>query len=394
MKILQVASKVPYPVNDGGRGGIFNITSQFIRGGAEVHFAAPKINANDADGFGRLVSLHLLDVDPTTRVKGAILNLVSDRPYNIAKYYSQASLQQLTELARLHRFDIVHIDSLHMAAYGIALGKSFGTPICLREHNVDSEIIRHFKEQTRNPFLRLYADMQLKRLMRYESDVVQRFDMVVPISEVDKGKLQRLAPGMKATVIPGGVDTDALRYRPATTSDSVAFLTNYDWLPNRDSVQYYMKEILPRLVRLKPRIRTILVGKDTERFKAANDSTSVEVKGYIDDLNDLPTLSGVAVVPLRIGSGMRIKILELMSLGVAVVSTALGVEGIDVTNGQHVLIADDPQGFAEAVTRLLDSPEERLRIARNARTLVERSYSWNSVGDRFLQCYRSLINGQ
>ena len=394
MKILQIASKVPYPVNDGGRGGIFNITHQFLKGGAEVHFAAPRVNANDADGFSKLVALHLLDVDPTNRVTGALRNLMTEQPYNTAKYYSDASLRQLQEIVRQHRFDIIHVDSLHMAAYGIALGRLFGIPISLREHNVDSEIMRHFKEQTRNPLLRWYADIQLQKLVRYEAATVQKFGMVVPISEIDKEKLARRAHAMKATVIPAGVDTHALRFQPGAAPTNVVFLTNYDWLPNRDSVQYYLQEIHPKLNRTSPLVKTIFVGKETDRIKLPFGLDSVEARGFVDDLNDLPGLGRVAVVPLRIGSGIRIKILELMALGMPIVSTSLGVEGIDARDGEHIVIVDEPQAFADAVASLLDSPEECIRIGTNARKLVEQSFSWDSVGDRFLKCYATLMNSR
>ncbi len=227
---------VPYPVDEGGRVALYNTAIQLQAHGIEVHYASPRINGNDSNGFSRFVKVHLLDVDPRTTVLGAVKNIFDRLPYNIEKYFSRTALTQLKQIIQEEKIDALQIETLHMAQYGIELKQILGIPIVLREHNFESDITRRFRDYSRNPFIRLYATLQLGRILKYEASAVQQFDMVFPITPEDETKLRLIAPRMRSTVIPAGVDIKNLSFHRTHISDRVLFLMNYDWRPNRDSL--------------------------------------------------------------------------------------------------------------------------------------------------------------
>ncbi len=392
MKLLQIAPMVPFPPDDGGRVGIFNITKQFLLHGIDVHFAAPEANRNDDFAFSKIVPVHLLAIDSRNSYSGIAKNLFSSVPYNIEKYHSSPACHDLVSLCTDIKFDAVHVDSLHMAKYGIELKRRFSIPIVLREHNFESEIMRRYRDHSRNPAVRTFASLQHKKITQYEAATIAEFDMVLPITKDDERKLRILSPQYRSTIIPAGVDTSSVRYCDNHAQENILFLMNYEWFANRDSLDYYVSVILPAIHALRPGVTTVLVGKGTQKFIPNAGSELIRVCGFVKDINDISALGSVAVVPLRIGSGMRVKILELMAMGRVVVTTSLGAEGIDAEHGKHLLVSDDPNEFAAMVVKFLDSKQDSLRIGKNARAFIEEHYSWNSIGDRLAGVYQSLMS--
>lgn len=393
MKILQIAPKIPFPFDDGSKVSIFNLTDQLLKRGVEVCFAAPSYGKNPDEQFTSMVRYVPIDIDGTYSIAGGIRNLFSSMPYNIEKYFDSNAFKHLSRLHEESKFDLVHVDHLHMAEYGLKLKEKFGTKIILREHNFESDILRRVAERTKNPVTKSYYKLQYSRILRYESHTVAKFDAVLPISDVDNRKLRALSPGVNSFVIPAGVEIEKFLPNRIMIRDRVLFLSSYDWLPNMDSLQFYVEEILPLLNEKAPLAKTVVAGKSVDRIPKAWLNGSFENAGFVADFNRLASTASVAVVPLRIGSGMRIKILELMALGMAIVSTSIGAEGIDVEDGKHLMLADTPREFAERVATLLSSPDLCKEIGTNARELVSEKYTWDSAGEKLLNVYKNIVGG-
>ncbi len=392
MRILQIAPKIPYPPNDGSKVGIFNLTDQMIKHGAEVFFAAPSGGSVVDPYFESIVHFIPLNIGREYSIAGGIKNLFSSLPFNIEKYLSEDAFQKLSDVYQQNRFDIVHVDHLHMAEYGLTLKKKHGARVVLREHNFESEIMARVARLTRNPIAKFYFHVQHSRIMEFESDVVRRVDVVLPISDVDDRKLANLSPGMKSLVVPAGVDVEKFAPNAAFVPDRVLFLSSYDWLPNLDSFKFYAKEIMPILGSKAPQVKTIVAGKSAQKIPVSWMNRSFEVAGFVSDFNRFSSMASVAVVPLRIGSGMRIKVLELMALGMAIVSTAIGAEGIDAENGKDLLLADTPGEFADRIATLTSSPSLCKEIGNNARRLVSEKYTWESSGEKLFNAYRNILS--
>lgn len=392
MKVLQIAPKVPYPLKDGSKIGIFNLTKQYLKAGYEVHFAAPLEDGERVEkGFTSLVDFTPLPEVKGYSIPGGIRNLFSSYPYNLERYFDESTLGILGEVYGKGDFDFVHVDHLHMARYGAALKELYGAKFVLREHNFESEIMGRVSTHHGNPVMRSYAKLQHSRMLKLESGMLEKADIVLPISDVDESKILGLVPEARTFVVPAGVDIE--KYTPAQNpqGDRVLFLSSFDWLPNIDSFRYYMRKIAPELHKIAPQIRTLVAGKATDKLPASEVAEGCEVIGYIENFNDFASMAAIGVIPLRIGSGIRIKLLEMMALGMAVVSTSVGAEGIDVRDGEHVMLADSPEEFVEKIVYTSSNPEIRKKLGENARKLVSEKYSWDSVGNKLIEACNSIL---
>lgn len=224
LRLLHIASLVPMPPNDGGRVAVYHTVRQYLKRNVQIDFAAPRMNANDEVAFRKLVTLHLLEIDTRYKLVGGVANLFSNIPYNIEKYYSQVAREQLIQIVRQKRFDVIQVESLHMAKYATELKQVFHIPIILRQLNFQSEILRRYQETTSNPLLRMYANINYKKMLRYEAETVAEFDVVISITETDNKKLQSISPGVRSLVVPAGVDCDKYYYQRPFFSQSIFFL--------------------------------------------------------------------------------------------------------------------------------------------------------------------------
>ncbi len=393
MRILQIAPKVPYPPDDGSKVGIFKLTDQLVSRGVEVCFAAPSYGGPEEEVFRTRVKYVPLRINSAYTIPGGIRNLFSPLPYNIEKYFSTEAYEKLSGIYDRDRFDLVHVDHLHMAEYGLRLKERYGARIVLREHNFESDIMARVASRTVNPVARAYYKLQHARILRYEAEVVRKVDLVLPISSVDDKKLRDLLPDINSSVVPAGVDMEKFVPNPEFIPERVLFLSSYMWFPNLDSLKFYVRKVAPVIKAAMPRVQTIVAGKSVDLIPSSWLKGGYEKAGFVEDFNSLASIASIAVVPLRIGSGMRIKVLELMALGMAIVSTTIGAEGIDVEDGKHIFLADTAEQFARKVSLLLSSPSLCKEMGNNARELVGRKYTWNSAGEKLLEAYKSLVGG-
>jgi glycosyltransferase involved in cell wall biosynthesis len=238
---------------------------------------------------------------------------------------------------------------------------------------------------------RLFYLPELAKIRRYEARYYSQFDGAVTVSEADRARLARICPGLKSAVVHNGVDVD---YFQPTTDEEVPgrlmFVGHFGYAPNRDAAIYFCEHILPRIQAKAGHVTFRAVGRDAPA--ELSHFPGVQVKSSVPDVRPYLAEAAVVVVPLRAGSGTRIKILEAMAMGKAVVSTTLGAEGLDVDNGRHLVLADTSQAFAQAVIDLLSDPTRRESIGRQARKLVEAKYSWDQQAARLIDMIETLAS--
>jgi glycosyltransferase involved in cell wall biosynthesis len=286
----------------------------------------------------------------------------------------RAALRQLVQRGR---FDAVHADQLTMGQFALDL------PVprrVLDEHNAVWTIVQRAAAREALWPRRVLAELEWRKLRAYEGEVCRRFDWVTVVSDEDKQALEQAAgTGLTTETIPIAVDTEELAYAPRTPeAQHVLSVATMFYPPNVEAVQWFATDILPGIRRAMPSANFLVVGSRPPAVitALATPESNVQVMGYVADLAPLLRQSAVLVVPVHAGSGMRVKILEAFARGIPVVSTTVGVEGIAAQPGEHLLVADDPTAFAAAVVRLLQNPDEGLRLARAARALVEARYDW------------------
>lgn len=394
MTILQLTTKIPYPLDDGGKIGIYNITKHLALQGHKVTLLsfAPGQRADIGD-LSQFAQVETVTHDERNSVLGALMSLSSTVPYTIGKYHATLMEQRVHRLLTDGDFDLIHVDHLHMAYYAVRAKEKFGLPIFLREHNFETAIWERFSETTRNPILKWYGRIQLEKMRRYEPQMAEKFDCCLMVTKQDEAKLRGASSRVKTAVVPAGVDVS--HFEPGTNEfeepNSILFLGSLDWLPNQDGFWWFYDSIFPRVVAKVPSARLLVVGKNPPSKLRRLSGPNLSVVGPVDDVRPYMRRSQVCVVPLRIGSGIRIKILEMFAMKKAIVTTSVGCEGIEVQNGRHLLVVDTEEAFAEATYRLLCDPDLRKSLGEAGRTLVCEHYRWERVVQELVSVYEETL---
>jgi glycosyltransferase involved in cell wall biosynthesis len=258
-------------------------------------------------------------------------------------------------------------------------------PVVLFEHNVEYLIWKRLSAVERSPWRRALLEIEWRKLRAQEARACLQSHTTIAVSEDDRRRLEEIAPGSRVTSVPTGVDTDY--FNPAgypITPNRLVFSGSMDWHPNEDAVIYFVDAILPRIRAEIPDVSFSIVGRNPGvRVRELARHAGVEVTGTVDDVRPHIAAGSVYVVPLRAGSGTRLKIFEALAMARPVVSTTVGAEGLVLEAGRQFVAADDPGEFADAVVALLRDPERRLALGDAGRTLVETHYSWPTIGCEF-----------
>ncbi len=405
MKILWLNAGLLLPLDKGGKLRTWHL----MRHLAQRHditylsFSDPGEQAQEREGM-REVAARLVTIPRQDPGKGTAAfyvdagrYVIDTVPYAVAKYRAGEYQAALARLLNESRFDALVCDFLPPA---VNLPQRLPCPAILFTHNVEAEIWRRHAENATNPLSRLLLGQQWRRMLRFERDALSRFDLVLAVSDADRQTFARLYPGAlkrPAHVVQTGVDTAffapmsaAGRERPA----HLVFTGSMDWLPNEDGMVYFVRDILPRIRQAEPDTTLSIIGRaPTPAVRRLAEQPGIEVTGRVDDVRPHIAAGSVYVVPLRIGGGTRLKIFEAMAMGKAVVSTTVGAEGLPVTHGADVLIADEPARFAQAVVHMIRDVEARRRIEAAARRLVVERYDWSAVAADFEDALERIRNG-
>ena len=389
MRILWLKSDLLLPLDKGGKLRTWNLLRHLARRHEITYlaFAGP----NDAQGAiegMRQVAAHLETVPRVDPPKGswrfyqdAALHLADPLPYAVGKYRSRAYRRRLEALLARDAFDLLICDFLVPA---VNLPRRLPCPAVIFTHNVESEIWRRHAETEANRLKRFLYRTQYRRMLRFEARTLKRFDGVLVVSEADRESFDRIYPGSlrePAHVVPTGVETAF--FTPTSSRPSsrrLVFTGSMDWLPNEDAMLFFVHEVLPLIRAEEPDATLSIVGRaPTPTVRKLAGEQGIHVTGGVDDVRPYIADAAVYVVPLRIGGGTRLKIFEAMAMGKAVVSTTVGAEGLPIGNGEHLLLADDPPGFARGVVSLLRDVGRRRQLESAARALVVEKYDWSAV---------------
>jgi sugar transferase (PEP-CTERM/EpsH1 system associated) len=390
MEILWVKAGGLLPLNMGGRTRSYNILRWLAQKHAVTIFTFYAAHENDQHDSLKQYFADVHAVPLEIPLKGSffdyfsyVRNLFSLRPYSMAKYYRRRLSEQITSLCKSRQFDFIISDFLHAAP---VIPWSFPCTKVFFSHNVETLIWkRHFRIAT-NPLWKAVCWREYKLMSRAERKYMREADCVLTVSEADKEVFARFIDPQKMTVIPTGVETEYFKPAPDEPSGrNLVFTGSMDWLANEDAMLYFVKEILPLVEKQVPNVSLWIVGRSpSQRVRElGSQHKNVHVTGTVDDVRPYIQQGTVYVVPIRVGSGTRLKIFEAMSMGKAIVSTPVGAEGLPVTHGKDIVLAESPEDFAQSVITLLRDPERRKTLGVAARSLVESRYSWSVVGKIF-----------
>jgi glycosyltransferase involved in cell wall biosynthesis len=406
MRLLFLTGQVPYPPHAGGALRTYGLIEGLHRAGHKIDLMTfvepgqPDPSATPlAERCGEIVAVQAPRRTITARLRDIFLTSHADMARRFYSPHFQMALK--SQLLRVD-YDIVQMESLEMATYLPAIRAARPkVRVIYDSFNAEFDLQRLIYEIDRRKLSRLpgavYSLIQWQRLTRFERSVCQQSDRVIAVSDADAEAFHQLAPGAAVDVIPNGIYAN--EYTRTTQqldlgSAALLFTGTMNYRPNVDAVMWFTDNILKEIRHTIPDARLFVVGnKPHGRLDKIRQRADVEVTGYVQDVLPFLHSAAVYVAPLRMGSGTRLKLLQAMAAGCAIVSTHVGAQGLTVTNGHEIVLADHATAFAQATIALLRDPAQRSRLGQAARTLACNEYDWSVIVPRLMRVYKELERG-
>lgn len=404
MRILVVDEEIPYPLNSGkrirtycllkplaSRHEIFFVCRQH-EGTAESYPASL-----EKVGIHPIIVPHLIQKKTGAKFSLALFaNLFSPHPYSVTSHRSSFLKRRIEKLLNEQRFELVHCE---WTPYAINLNGVFGNiPTVVNAHNIEAMIWKRNFQVESHPLKKAYFYLQWKKMEAFEQEYFRKFTRCIAVSENDARTISQRVPKGFVDIVSNGVDmeyfTPQKRDRSVSGNNkSIVFTGSLDWRPNVDGVLYFLERIFP-LIKMHHRdSKFVIVGRKPlpvlqNRVKGRED---VLLAGSVSDIRPYMDDADVYVVPLRVGGGSRLKILEAFSMELPVVSTTIGAEGLDVTDGENILIADTPDDFAAAVISLIDDRNKAKALGKQGRVTIDAQYQWKVLANKLEQSWCKAI---
>jgi len=396
MKVLIITPYLPYPLNNGGLIRVHHLVINIAQEHDVTLVCMEPDNEQQTAGIDVLksngVTVELVPVAKSQHKSNKriyqLISLFTNKTYQYYQYHSEAMQSRIDALCDSESFDLILAEFSQMGYYRLPdnIGKY------VDQHNVEYEIMQRTFETERSPLRKLLAKSEWRKYYKHEIENCEKFDTCLTTSQRDADILSaRLGSDTKFEVIPNGVDSDFFRpvNQPRNT-DLILFTGTISYYPNVEGILWFAKHVWPIIKQKRPSTQFCIAGKSPpSEIQTLASDPSIEVTGAVDDMRDYYAKASVVVVPLRVGGGTRLKILEAMAMEKAIVSTGVGAEGIDYTNKSDILIEDDPEAFADATIRVLSDDELRNTLQSQGRTLVERLYDWKAVTGKLCRIFEN-----
>lgn len=398
MKILQVSHKYPFPPKDGGTIAVINLAQSLAQFGNEVTLLAmctPKhgnINPEEATSFYR--QLLTVYVDTTIKPLKLFFNLLfSKLPYNAQRFISNDFKKRLIGLITHEKFDIIQLEGLYLMPYASEIRKYTRVPVVLRSHNIEHEIWKRITANTHNLLKYAYLRILARRLRAFELSYINQYDMLVTMSERDQLIYSGMGNVKPCHVMPVTVHLPSLNKGYHTTyKKGLFFIGSLDYMPNQEGVIWFIEKVWKKYFQNRKDIQFHIAGRNApENLKKYFRQQPVMYFGEIDDAKQFMLEGGIMVSPVFSGSGIRVKIIEAMGYGIPVVSTSIGAEGLDVTNTINIMIADNPEEFANAVNKLLENQSFFAKIGENAKKYISEKMDSHKLTKDLLTFYQKNL---
>jgi glycosyltransferase involved in cell wall biosynthesis len=382
LKILQIANRVPYPLNDGGNIATYHVTKYLHKFGHQVILASlnTKKHYQDPAVLQKIARVYTTKIDTSVTPWGLLQGLFQKMPYNIRRFISDDFSKQLIQILHEEQPDIIHIEGIYLAVYIDVLRRHSKAPILLRSHNIEYEIWQRTSANEKNPLKKWYLHILSKKIKRFEEKYLHLFDGIMAITERDADFYRQ--NNFKGTIrtVPAGADFET--YQPAAdTSDapSICFLGSMEWMPNVQGIEWYLSHVWPTLHARHPSLTLHIAGKNMPEEMHQRSIDDVTFHGMVANAATFLNTHPIMIVPLLSGGGMRLKIVEAMALGRCIISTTIGAEGIEAQNRKELLLADTPEQFVAQTEWLLEDRQRAKALGQQAQKLAHARYSWEKL---------------
>lgn len=403
-KILLLTPQLPYPPQQGTSLRNWHI----LRGLAEHHSVSLLSFLEPGQSVQSPLSdlCPLLKTVPVPAPRGKLKRgwqlLVNGRPDLALRLHSRPFANALRDLLRQERFDVVQVEGLELAWTIQIIRRECQSKIVFDAHNAETQLQRRAAwVDVGNPrrwLPALYSLLQVRKLTRFERWACEQAAAVTAVSDTDRHHLQALVPNLPVTVIPNCIDVQSYHEKSgfsenpdfSTTSD-VLFTGKMDYRPNSDAIRWFAEEVWPLVRAERPSATFTIVGqKPKPELQALHGQNGITITGFVESIQPYLAGGAVYVAPFRVGSGTRLKLIEAMAAGKAIVSTPIGAEGFEVQDGQEMVLRETAEEFAAVVLHLLNYPMERERLGHNAQQFAQ-AYDWRNVVPQFNTVYQAIL---
>ncbi len=396
MKVLFLCNKSPFPAREGGPIAMNSLIEGMIKAGHQVKVLAVnsyKYNVSldeIPEEYKAKTGLELVFLDLKIKPFDAFLNLFSGSSYHVERFISPVFRKKLVEILQHYQFDVVQLETLFMVPYVVEIRKYSKAKIVLRAHNIEHLIWKRLSQQTGFFIKRWYLEHLAKTLKRFELKALGKVDGIAAITRKDAAFFRGLT-STHVIDVPFGLTLShhLVQERPKTLPDFF-HIGAMNWIPNEEGIRWFLDEVWPEVHKKYPEIQFHLAGRYMPAWLVDGYQPTIKVWGEVENANDFVQKHDIAIVPLLSGSGIRIKIIEAMALGKAVITTEVGAEGILYQNDVNIIIANNKSEFVNAIEKCLSKPGFSNEIGKNARALIETVYDNQQIVSRLLLFYEHI----
>ncbi len=398
MKILYICNKSPWPPIEGGTIGMYNFITKIADAGNEVKVLAANTNKyfvkidEVPEDFKKKTNFELEYIDLSIKPVDAFLNLFTDKSYHVQRFISKKFEKRLIEILQSETFDIVQIEYLYMSPYLEVVRKYSKAKVVLRAHNIEHLIWKRIADEEKNPVKKFYLRHLATTLENYERGILDKYDAIIPVTAKD-AEFFKQNSSVPVVDAPFSIDTEKFsNYINDEPEQALFHIGSMNWMPNEEGIKWFVKEVWPEVSKKHENLKLYLAGREMPKWLVNLNMKNLEVIGEVDDAYEFMSSKSILVSPLFSGSGIRVKIIESMALGKAVISTTIGAEGINYTDGKDILLANNKEEFIEAISKLYTDKLFTRELGKNALELVREQHDIAKVVDKLERFYNMLIN--
>lgn len=396
MKILILCNRIPYPVNDGWTIAVYNM----IKGLAEAGNQLTVLSFNTKKHYfpvnelpvelSQWCTLHTVYLDASIKPIDAFLNLFSKKSYHITRFISKSYERKLASLLKEQAYDLIQVEGLSVTPYLPIAKKYSKAKMVYRAHNVEHVIWKRLCQSTPWGIKRGYLKLLANRLQNFEQQQITKFDALVPITDEDKKWMRAHAPHVPCYTAAAGLDIKKLE-SVEIEPNSIFHLGALDWMPNQEGVKWFLDQVWPIINEKNPQLKLYIAGKNTPADFFNWNIPGVKVLGQVPDATAFMLSKQVMIVPLLSGSGMRLKVIEGMSLGKLIVSTTIGAEGVVYEHEKNIFIEDEPARFATRVLACVHYFNNYASIGIAAADTASKEYNYRAITAGLMNFYTTLL---
>ncbi len=397
MKILFVCNKSPWPPKEGGPIAMNNVIEGMIERGHQVIVLAAITNKYTIsldevpEDYREKTGLELAYINLKVKPLGAFINLFTRKSYHVQRFISNDFEQKLTAILKNEKFDIVQVEMLYMLPYLKTIRNFSTAKVVLRAHNIEHLIWKRVAIEEKNYIKKLYLSHLATTLENYEKTIINQVDGIVPITKKDALFFSG-ETNVPVEAVSFGIDFNKIPYKKQAKAEHALFhIGSMNWIPNIEGIKWFLNEVWSEVSKTIPGLKLYLAGRETPDWLKNIGLNNVKVVGEVPDAFEFMASKTISIAPLFSGSGIRIKIIESMAMGKAVIATTVGAEGINYTDGKNILIADTKKGFIKAIEKLYNNPELTATIGRNARELVKTEHNIQETSAQLENFYKRIL---